>query len=88
MPPEPKKRKKESILSSLTIPGLYLIIFAVCGWLVLMANMFGFAGASGWIFPVVADIPGLAASTIFLALLGLTPLAIKQVLAGKRRLDP
>jgi uncharacterized RDD family membrane protein YckC len=88
MPPEPKKRKKESILSSLTIPGLYLIIFAVCGWLVLMANMFGFAGASGWIFPVVTDIPGLAASTIFLALLGLTPLAIKQVLAGKRRLDP
>jgi hypothetical protein len=86
MPPDSKKAKQASILTSLTIPGLYLIIFAVCGWLVLIANMFGFAGASGWIFPVVTDIPGLAASTVFLALLGLTPLAFKQLFSGRRKL--
>jgi hypothetical protein len=84
MPPDSKKPKQGTILSTLTIPGLYLMIFALCGWLVLIANMFGFAGASGWIFPVVTDIPGLAASTLFLALLGLTPLAVKQVLTGKK----
>lgn len=83
MPPDPKSSKRGSVLKSLTIPGLYLLLFAACGWLVLIANMFGIAGASGWIFPVVTDIPGLAASTLFLALLGLTPLAFKQAFAGK-----
>lgn len=88
MPDQTRKPRKSSVLTTLTIPGLYLIIFALCGWLILVANMFGFAGKSGWIFPAVADIPGLAASTVFLALLGLTPLAVKQALAGRRKTRP
>lgn len=64
------------------MPGLYLLVLAGCGWLILMANMFGFAGATGWIFPQVTDISGLAASTLLLALLGLTPLALRQLIRG------
>jgi hypothetical protein len=75
----------KSVLSAtaVTMPGLYLLVFALCGWLVLIANMFGIAGKSGWIFPAVVDIPGLAASTVLLAFLGLTPLAIRQLVKGK-----
>ena len=82
-----RKSGKETPLEALTAPGLYLLVFAVCGWLVLMANMFGFAGAAGWIFPIVTDIPGLAASTVFLALLGMTPLAFKQLFSQNRKPD-
>jgi hypothetical protein len=86
MPTDQKKKpSRQTILTSLTIPGLYLIVFAICGWLVMIANMFGFAGTSGWIFPQVTDIPGLAASTVFLAMLGLTPLAFKQAFSGKAK---
>jgi len=63
---------------TLTLPGLYLVVFAVCGWLILIANLFGVAGKTGWIFPTVDDIPGLAASTILCLLLGLTPMAVRQ----------
>jgi hypothetical protein len=59
------------------------MVFSVCGWFVLVANLFGFAGRSGWIFPAVADVPGLAASTLLLAVLGLTPLALRQILRRK-----
>jgi len=65
---------------TLTLPGLYLVLFAACGWLILIANLFGIAGKSGWIFPVVEDIPGLGASTVLCLPLGLTPLAIRQAL--------
>lgn len=65
---------------TLTLPGLYLVVFAICGWLILIANLFGIAGKAGWIFPRVEDIPGLAASTVLCLLLGMTPLAIRQAL--------
>ncbi|MFO7725852.1 MAG: hypothetical protein R6V45_09920 [Oceanipulchritudo sp.] len=68
-------------------PVIFLLVLAACGWLILIANMFGFAGLSGWIFPVVEDIPGLAASTILIALLGLTPLALRH-LRGKKSQRP
>lgn len=65
------------------MPGVYLLVFATLGWVILIANLFGVAGRSGWIFPVVTDIPGLAASTLLLGLLGLTPLALKQLFHRK-----
>jgi hypothetical protein len=48
-----------------------------------MANLFGFAGRSGWIFPPVENIAGLAMSTLLLAFMGMTPAAIRQALKGK-----
>lgn len=80
-----KSKSARSVFSAtaITIPGLYLLVFALCGWLVLIANLFGIAGASGWIFPSVTDLAGLAASTVLLALLGLTPLALRQLVKGK-----
>ncbi|NDV63312.1 hypothetical protein G0Q06_12675 [Puniceicoccales bacterium CK1056] len=69
--------------SALTIPGLYLLVFGLCGWLVLIANLFGIAGRSGWIFPAVEDIAGLGGSTVLLLLIGLTPLAIRQTFFSK-----
>jgi hypothetical protein len=84
-PTEPAKKPKPGFsVSMVTMPGLYLLVFASCGWLILMANMFGIAGRSGWIFPVVDDIAGLAGSTVFLALIGLTPLALRQVFFSKK----
>lgn len=74
------KRSKGGTAAALTMPGIYLLVFAFCGWLILMANMFGIAGASGWVFPVVNDIPGMAASTVLMLVLGLTPLAFRQLL--------
>jgi len=64
-------------------PVIFLLVLAACGWLILIANMFGLAGVSGWIFPEVDDIPGLAASTILIALIGLTPVALQQLFRGK-----
>lgn len=80
-PPPPPPRSGGVSLTTLTIPGLYLLVLAGCGWLVLIANLFGIAGASGWIFPVVADIPGLAASTALLGVMGLTPIALRQLVS-------
>jgi hypothetical protein len=78
-----RRGRRRPLTEILTIPGLYLIVFAACGWLILIANMFGVAGRAGWIVPVVDDIPGLAASTVVLAVLGLTPMALRQLLALK-----
>jgi hypothetical protein len=78
-----RRSRPRPLTETLTIPGLYLLVFAACGWLILIANMFGVAGRAGWIVPVVDDIPGLAASTMLLAVLGLTPLALSQLLALK-----
>lgn len=80
-----KERGKEppSLAAQLTTPGLYLLALAICGWLILVANLFGFAGRSGWIFPPVSDLAGLAASTLLLAVLGLTPPALKQLFRRK-----
>lgn len=77
------KPRIQPTLAALTTPGLYLLVFAACGWLVLIANLFGVAGRSGWIFPEVGDIAGLAGSTVLLLLLGLTPLAIRQTFSRK-----
>lgn len=74
-----KKADRGGALSGLTQPGLYLLILAGCGWLILIANLFGFAGASGWLFPETDDIPGLTLSILLLLILGLTPLAVKQM---------
>ena len=79
-----KKPRPGFSLDALTMPGTYLLVFAFCGWLVLIANMFGIAGKSGWIFPAIEDISGLAGSTVLLALLGLTPLAIRQVFFSRK----
>ena len=78
--PGPKPR---GILSELGTVGLYLLVFAACGWLVLIANLFGFAGRSGWLFPVVNDIAGFSASILLLAVIGLTPFAVRQLFKGK-----
>ena len=77
------KGKTPPVATQLTTPGLYLLVFAVCGWLVLVANLFGIAGRSGWIFPPVPDVAGLAASTLLLAVLGLTPFALRQLFRRK-----
>jgi hypothetical protein len=69
-------------------PGLLevsLLMLAFCGWLVQIANMFGLAGRTGWLFPVVTDIPGLALSTLALALLGISPLAVRLALRRHNR---
>ena len=75
--------KARGILSEIGTVGLYLLVFAACGWVVLIANLFGFAGRSGWIFPVVNDIAGFSASILLLAVIGLTPLAVRQLFKGK-----
>ena len=46
--------------------------------------MFGLAGLTGWIFPVIDDIPGLALSTLLIALIGLAPVGLRQVFPGKK----
>ena len=79
------KRRKAGTTDALTMPGIYLLVFAFCGWLILMANMFGIAGPSGWVFPVVNDIAGMAASTVLMLVLGLTPLALRQLLNMGRK---
>ena len=66
-------------LRDLGLPGIYLLVFAISGWLVLVANLFPIAKASGWIFPVVEDVAGLAASTILLLVLSLTPFALRHL---------
>lgn len=81
----PEKKKKESTVDTLTLPGIYLLVLGFCGWLILMANMFGIAGTSGWFFPVVQDIPGMAASTALMVVLGLAPLALRQIWAVIRK---
>lgn len=67
----------------LSLPEISLLMLAFSGWLVLIANLFGLAGRTGWIFPVVTDIPGLAISTLALALLGATPLFIRLAIRGR-----
>lgn len=69
----------------LSLPEISLLMLAFSGWLVLIANLFGLAGKTGWIFPVVRDIPGLAVSTLALALLGASPLAIRLALRGRHK---
>ena len=80
-----KRQKQPSVAVQLTMPGLYLLVFAVCGWLILVANLFGIAGRSGWIFPPVTDLAGLAASILLMAVLGLTPMALRQIFFGKEK---
>lgn len=58
-------------------PEIALIVVAVSGWMVLVANMFGIAGKTGWIFPVVTDIGSLAKSTGLLALISALPFAFR-----------
>ncbi|MGC9450313.1 MAG: hypothetical protein ACP5I4_02605 [Oceanipulchritudo sp.] len=77
------KRKEAGIAEEATTPGLYLIVLAVSGWLILIANLFGVAGRSGWIFPPVEDLAGLAMSTLLLAILGMTPAALRHLFKGK-----
>lgn len=67
----------------LSLPEISLLMLAFSGWLVLITNLFGLAGRTGWMFPVVTDIPGLAISTLALALLGATPLALRLTLRGR-----
>lgn len=80
--PIPKGSRKAAS-RAISQPVTFLLVLAACGWLILIANMFGLAGISGWIFPVVDDIPGLAASTLLIALIGLTPVALRQLFRGK-----
>lgn len=62
-----------------------LLVLAACGWLILVANLFGITDRRGWVFPVVEDVPGLAASTLLLAILGLTPPACRHLFLKKGR---
>lgn len=78
----PRNAGKRTGWTRLGAPGLYLLVFALCGWLILIANLFGVAGRSGWIFPKVDDIAGLASSTILLLFLGLTPFALRQAISN------
>lgn len=80
---EPDKRPRKQAPVLLRAPWSYLAAFAVCGWLILIANMFGMAGVTGWIFPVVDDLAGLAASTLILLIIALTPIAVGQLLRSK-----
>jgi hypothetical protein len=77
-PSRKRKSRGPGWIQGLTLPGLYLLVLAASGWLILIANLFGFAGRSGWIFPAVEDLPGLILSTLLLAIAGLTPMAIRQ----------
>lgn len=79
---EPARKEKVSgfSLRDLGLPGLYTLIFAISGWLILLANLFPVAKDRGWIFPVVDDVAGLAASTILLLVLSLTPYALRQMI--------
>lgn len=76
-----RPRRQTPIL--LRAPWSYLVAFAVCGWLILIANLFGLAGKAGWIFPVVDDLTGLTASTLILLVLALTPIAVGQLFGSK-----
>lgn len=76
----PAKARSTDWLREWTLPGIYLLAFAASGWLILIANLFPIARYTDWIFPVVQDMAGLAASTLLLVVLGLTPYALRQLL--------
>lgn len=76
----PANARSADWLREWTLPGIYLLAFAASGWLILIANLFPVARYTDWIFPVVQDKAGLAASTLLLVVLGLTPYALRQLL--------
>lgn len=81
----PRSNSATDWLRELTLPGIYLLAFAVTGWLILIANLFPIARYTEWIFPEVQDKAGLAVSTLLLLVLGLTPYAIRQLLRRPQR---
>jgi hypothetical protein len=60
----------------------YLISFAACGWLILVANLFPLARSTNGIFPVVDDLTGLVLSTLLLLILAMTPVAFRQMIGS------
>lgn len=75
----PSANKRSVNRSSPGVTELSFLLLAFSGWCVLMANMFGFAGRSGWIFPAVTNIMDLAISTLLLAIIGLFPMGLRLI---------
>jgi hypothetical protein len=86
-PPNPVPESRESerfSFSSLPLVARYLLVYAACGWLVLMGNLFHLDDKTGWLFPEVEDLAALTASSLLLAVLALTPAAFKALVSTRR----
>lgn len=79
MPAATNQNHNSFRLADLTLVGLYCGAFALCGWLVLIANLFHLDDNSTWLFPTVDDLPGLIASILVLAIIALLPYALRQL---------
>lgn len=74
---------KKSTSFPIGLPSSFLIAFAVCGWLILLGNLFPIARATTGIFPVVDDLAGLIMSTLIFLILGLTPAMIRSMFSNQ-----
>lgn len=84
VPPAPRPASAGLSFHALGTVGQYLLIFAVSGWLILIGNLFPIASNTGFIFPEVADLGGLIASILLLAVMALTPFAVRNIFWVKK----
>lgn len=62
----------------------FVLILAASGWVVSVVNLMHLAERSGWIVPVVDDLPSLLVSTLLMIILGLTPTAFRVLVQSSR----
>ncbi|MCC5833987.1 MAG: cytochrome c biogenesis protein ResB [Opitutales bacterium] len=62
----------------------FVLILAASGWIVSVVNLMHLAERSGWMIPVVDDLPSLLVSTLLVIIAGLTPVAVRMVIQSAR----
>lgn len=82
--PDSSRVRAATNFGGLGLPSLYLLAFVLCGWLILVGNLFPLAQTTEGIVPVVDDLAGLTASTLLLAIIALTPIVVRRVFASTR----
>ena len=72
-------RPPPKAIQLLTMPGLFALVLAGCGFAIVVANLLGLPRATQMLFPQVVDLPALMSSTLLLLVIGMTPLAIRML---------